>query len=60
MFHVHDRRSCWDCGGLGICPAAISIKNVERALVLLGWRFLEPNGRMVCPECAEKRRAAGR
>ncbi len=56
VFHVHDRRECWDCRGQGVVAYAISLRIVERVLVAIGWRFLEPNGRMVCPECAWKRR----
>lgn len=51
VFHTHDRRVCWDCRGEGIVAGAVSLKIVERTLLLLGWRFLEPGGRMICPEC---------
>jgi len=57
-FHTHDRRICWDCGGVGIVARAISLRVVERTLGQLGWRFLEPQGRMVCSSCAWERRAA--
>lgn len=56
IFHVHDSRTCWDCGGLGLVNGAISIKVVEGVLQRLGWRFLEPGGRMVCSDCAWDRR----
>jgi hypothetical protein len=56
IVHIHDRRACWDCQGLGIVHGSISIKITEKTLVALGWRFLEAGGRMVCSECAWKRR----
>jgi hypothetical protein len=58
--HTHDRRVCWDCNGVGIVGGAVSLRIVERALILIGWRFLEHRGRMVCPQCAAKRRAERR
>lgn len=60
MFHVHNSRICWDCGGERIVANAISIKVVNRALAAIGWRQLETDGRMVCSECAWKRREAAR
>jgi hypothetical protein len=56
VFHVHDRRQCWDCGGLGIVARSVSLRVTEATLQALGWRFIEPNGRMLCPECRWKRR----
>jgi hypothetical protein len=45
------------CGGEGIVARAISIKIVERTLQSIGWRFLEPGGRMICPECRWRARS---
>lgn len=59
VVHRHDRRECWDCGGLGIAAGAVSLRVTERALVAIGWRFLEPGGRMVCSDCAWARRQKG-
>jgi hypothetical protein len=56
IIYPHDSRSCWDCGGQGVASGATSRKIVDATLHMIGWRFLETGGRMVCPECAEKRR----
>lgn len=60
MFHVHNSRICWDCGREAIVPNAISIKVANAGLISIGWQELEPHGRMVCFECARKRREAAR
>jgi hypothetical protein len=56
VVHYHDKRRCWDCGGEGVVAHSVSIHVTERALQAIGWRFLEQGGRMVCSECAWKRR----
>jgi hypothetical protein len=55
IVHTHDRRICWDCGGIGIVAQSISLKITDRTLALLGWRYLEPGGRMICSECRRNR-----
>lgn len=45
------RRSCWDCDGIGLVIGSVSRQVTDDTLRLLGWRFLEPGGRMVCPDC---------
>jgi hypothetical protein len=57
VVHTHDRRICWHCGGQGIVAGAISLRIVERTLMMIGWRYVnEPGGRMICPECRAIRR----
>lgn len=58
IVHKHDHRFCWDCDALGVVARSISQVITDRTLQLLGWRYLEPHGRMVCPECAQKRRSS--
>jgi hypothetical protein len=58
--HCHsrgDRRGCWDCHGQIRVASPCCLGMVEKVATMLGWRFLETEGRMVCPECATKRRA---
>jgi hypothetical protein len=65
VFHVHNRRTCWDCNGVGQVGGAISLRVTEKVLYSIGWRFLadtndelsrERTIRMVCPDCALIRR----
>ena len=53
----HDERTCWDCNGIGLVANSVSLAITEKTLCLIGWRFLEPHGRMVCSSCAAVRGA---
>lgn len=55
VWHRHDKRTCWDCNEVGIAHKSVSLKLTEKVLCRIGWRFLEPDGRMICPECVFKR-----
>jgi hypothetical protein len=59
--HTHDRRICWDCCGVGIVARSVSQKSTDKALKMIGWRYIEPKGRMGCPGCwhARMERAQG-
>ena len=56
--HIHDHRVCWDCGGTGMVARSVSQLSTDQVLHAIGWRYLEPHGRMICPDCRTRRREA--
>ena len=54
-----DTRRCWDCEATVTLPGVDNMAKVDRVARRLGWKYLEWRGRMLCPDCWPKRKAAG-
>ena len=46
-----NHRTCWSCQGKIEVSAPCCLGMVEHVALMLGWRFIEPEGRMLCPDC---------